>query len=199
MHQIPKLKCFSSCLAVVFAQSIEAICEVENEDVVGAVPTGDAPTTSEWPTFLLPTKATYIRDLTVIQTNFHEISVYTLCNKSRRVQFTTRFSIVIQIWCRINFALIKIFHHWFFTSFAKFLHDMLLWLMQKTLMYNIILIRLSWQELQQNVLLFSKPNDGRSICETRAWSQGKPIKNCKWEGKTKIILYMWRRHNIFCL
>ena len=29
--------------------------EVENEDVVGAGPTGDAPTTSEWSTILLPT------------------------------------------------------------------------------------------------------------------------------------------------
>ena len=39
---------------VVFAQSIEARCSVENEDVVGAAPTGDAPTTSEWSTILLP-------------------------------------------------------------------------------------------------------------------------------------------------
>ena len=37
------------------AQSIEARCWVENEDVVGAAPTGDAPTTSEWSTILLPT------------------------------------------------------------------------------------------------------------------------------------------------
>ena len=29
-------------------------CQVENEDVVGAAPTGDAPTTSEWSTILLP-------------------------------------------------------------------------------------------------------------------------------------------------
>ena len=47
LHQIPKLKCFSFRLAVVFAQSIEASCSVESEDVVGAAPTGDAPTTSE--------------------------------------------------------------------------------------------------------------------------------------------------------
>ena len=33
---------------VVFAQSIEAECQADNEDVVGAAPTGDAPTTSEW-------------------------------------------------------------------------------------------------------------------------------------------------------
>ena len=48
MHQIPKLRCFLSRLAVVFAQYFETKCEVENEDVVGAAPTGDAPTTSEW-------------------------------------------------------------------------------------------------------------------------------------------------------
>ena len=50
MHQIPKLKWFSSCLAAVFSQSIEAMCLVENEDVVGAAPTGDAPATAEWST-----------------------------------------------------------------------------------------------------------------------------------------------------
>ena len=41
-------KLFSSPLAVVFAQSIEARCWVENEDIVGAAPTGDAATRSEW-------------------------------------------------------------------------------------------------------------------------------------------------------
>ena len=50
------LKCFSPRLAVVFAQFIEAIYQVENEDVVGAAPTGDAPTTYEWSTIWLPTK-----------------------------------------------------------------------------------------------------------------------------------------------
>ena len=39
-----------SRLAVVFAQYIEVKCEVENKDVVGAAPTGDAPTTSGWST-----------------------------------------------------------------------------------------------------------------------------------------------------
>ena len=34
--------------------------DVENEDVVGAAPTGDAPTTSEWSTILLPTKVRVI-------------------------------------------------------------------------------------------------------------------------------------------
>ena len=50
MRQIPKLKRFSSRLAIVFVQYVEAKCSVENEDVVGAAPTGDAPTTSEWST-----------------------------------------------------------------------------------------------------------------------------------------------------
>ena len=59
-HQIPKFKCFSSRLTYVFAQSNEARCYVENEDVVGAAPTGDAPTTSEWSTILLPTKVLLI-------------------------------------------------------------------------------------------------------------------------------------------
>ena len=43
-------------LAVVFAQSIVARSLVENEDVVGAAPIGDAPITFEWSTILLPTK-----------------------------------------------------------------------------------------------------------------------------------------------
>ena len=42
-----KLNWFTLRLAAVFALSIEARCEVENEDVVGSVPAGDAPTTSE--------------------------------------------------------------------------------------------------------------------------------------------------------
>ena len=50
----PKLTCFSSGLAVVFAQSIEVRYEVENKDVVGAAPTGDAPTKSEWLKIVLP-------------------------------------------------------------------------------------------------------------------------------------------------
>ena len=39
---------------------IEAKCQMENEDVVGAAPTGDASTTSEWPTIELPTKVRLI-------------------------------------------------------------------------------------------------------------------------------------------
>ena len=37
----------------VFAESLEARYLVENEDVVGAVPTGDAPTTSEWSIYFI--------------------------------------------------------------------------------------------------------------------------------------------------
>ena len=59
-HPIAKFKCFSFRLAVVFAKSSEARCYVENEDLVGAAPTGDAPTTSEWSTILLPTKVRLI-------------------------------------------------------------------------------------------------------------------------------------------
>ena len=56
----PKLNWFSSRLAIVFAQSNKARCQVEIEDVVGAAPTGDAPTTSEWSTILLPTNVRLI-------------------------------------------------------------------------------------------------------------------------------------------
>ena len=48
--------CFSSHFEVVFAQSIGARCQVKNEDVVGAAPTGGALTTSEWSTIWLPIK-----------------------------------------------------------------------------------------------------------------------------------------------
>ena len=63
MHQLPKHKYFSSHLAVVFAQSIEATCWVTNEDVVGAAPTGDAPTTPEWSTVLFLTKVRIILEI----------------------------------------------------------------------------------------------------------------------------------------
>ena len=53
-HQIPKLKFFSSRLVLPLSQSIKAMRSVDNEDVVGAAPTGDAPTTSEWSAMLLP-------------------------------------------------------------------------------------------------------------------------------------------------
>ena len=68
---------FSSRLAVAFAQSIEANCLVGNEDVVWAVPTDAAPTTSEWSTDLLPTEeCTYIRGLTVLLISFRMFSPY---------------------------------------------------------------------------------------------------------------------------
>ena len=54
MHQIPNFKYFLPRLAVVFAQAIEVSYSVENKDVVGAAPAGDAPTTSELSTILLP-------------------------------------------------------------------------------------------------------------------------------------------------
>ena len=49
-------KCFSSRLVVVFTNSTEGRVWAKNENVVGAAPTGDAPTTSEWSTILLPDK-----------------------------------------------------------------------------------------------------------------------------------------------
>ena len=55
-HQITKLNCSSSRLAVVFVHYIEARRSVDNEDVVGAAPEGDAPTTSEWSTISLSTR-----------------------------------------------------------------------------------------------------------------------------------------------
>ena len=59
----PTTLIFSFRLAVVFAHSIEAKYSVENEDVVGAAPKGDAPTTSEWPTIWMPTKARLILEV----------------------------------------------------------------------------------------------------------------------------------------
>ena len=47
----------------VFVQYNKAICQVEHEDVVGAAPTGDAQSTSEWPTILLPTKVRLILEV----------------------------------------------------------------------------------------------------------------------------------------
>ena len=47
----------------VFAQYIEAKCWVDNEDVVGAVPAGDGPTTSEYSTMLLLTKVRLILEI----------------------------------------------------------------------------------------------------------------------------------------
>ena len=61
MHQITKtVKWVFSRLPVVFVQSIEDRCQVENEDVIGAAPIGDAPTRSEWSMITLPTKVQHI-------------------------------------------------------------------------------------------------------------------------------------------
>ena len=57
-----KLRLFPSRHAVVCAQSTEAKCLVDDEDVVGAAPTGDAPITSELSTIILPTKVRLILD-----------------------------------------------------------------------------------------------------------------------------------------
>ena len=62
-HKIPTPKCVSSRLAVAFAQSTEPRRKVEYEDVVGAARTGDAPTTSEWPAILLPTKVSLMLEV----------------------------------------------------------------------------------------------------------------------------------------
>ena len=60
---MPTLKRFSYCLATFAAEPLETRCQVDNEDVVGAAPTGDAPTTSEWSTILLPTKVRLILEV----------------------------------------------------------------------------------------------------------------------------------------
>ena len=48
--------CFLFRIAVVFAQSKEAMCSVQDEDIVGAAPTGYALITSEWSTIISITK-----------------------------------------------------------------------------------------------------------------------------------------------
>ena len=48
---------------VVFAKSSEDMIQVEDEDIAVAAPTGDAPTTSEWSTILLPTKMQFILEV----------------------------------------------------------------------------------------------------------------------------------------
>ena len=65
----------------VFAESLEARCEVENEDIVGAAPTDDAPTTSEWSTILLLTKdASYIKGFTAYKHSVCETILTLLVN-----------------------------------------------------------------------------------------------------------------------
>ena len=57
------LKYSRTVLRLSLPNFLEASCQVENEDVVGAAPTGDAPTTSEWSTILLPTKVRLILEV----------------------------------------------------------------------------------------------------------------------------------------
>ena len=64
----------SSCF---FVQSIAARCYDENEDVVGAAPTGDAPPTAEWSTEVWryePSAKMYIRCFDQIMDKIHWIS-----------------------------------------------------------------------------------------------------------------------------
>ena len=70
-HQTSNISCIKSqnsnvsclILQVFFAQFIEARCEIENEDVVEAALTGDAPTISWWSTILLPTNVHLISEV----------------------------------------------------------------------------------------------------------------------------------------
>ena len=67
---------FSSRLAVVFAQSIDARCSVEIEDLAGAkAQTSDAPTASEWATILLPSNLCFILEVYRIGRNVFQLEV----------------------------------------------------------------------------------------------------------------------------
>ena len=77
-HQTPTLNHFLSRLAVRFALSIEARCQIENDDVVRAAPTGDAPTTSELSTILLPTRVRLILEVWLY--SFRHFWTFTECN-----------------------------------------------------------------------------------------------------------------------
>ena len=69
-----------SHLAVVIAQSIEARCSVKNDGVVGAVQTGNAPTTSEWSTILLSTNVWLILEV-------WQYILFDICQRSPRAWF----------------------------------------------------------------------------------------------------------------
>ena len=62
-----------SRLAAVFAQSMEATCWVENEDVVEAAPSGDAPATSEINNLNAYGGVPYIGGFTVMNFGKYEI------------------------------------------------------------------------------------------------------------------------------
>ena len=55
--QSPNINVSRLVLQLSLPNLLKPWCQVKNEDVVGAAPTGDAPATSEWSTILLPTKA----------------------------------------------------------------------------------------------------------------------------------------------
>ena len=74
MHQIQNLNVSRLVFAVVFVRYTEARCWVENEDVVGAAPTGDDPTTSEWSTIVLPPKVQLILEV------WQYVTIYCLSN-----------------------------------------------------------------------------------------------------------------------
>ena len=53
---------------MLLVSSCSCLCQIhwnQDEDEVGAVPTGDAPTTSEWLTILLPTKVLLVLEGTL--------------------------------------------------------------------------------------------------------------------------------------
>ena len=63
-----QLKQFYNILKLVAEKSATTFgdlpdCSVQNKGVVGAAPTGDAPTTSEWSTIVLPIKVRLILEV----------------------------------------------------------------------------------------------------------------------------------------
>ena len=60
-HQIQIFKCFCLVLQLSLPNPLNSgINSIGNEDVVGAAPAGDAPTTSEWSSILLPSRVRLI-------------------------------------------------------------------------------------------------------------------------------------------
>ena len=57
------LKDYRIVLRLSLPNPLKPDVKVESEDVVGAAPTGDAPTASEWSTILLPTKVRLILEV----------------------------------------------------------------------------------------------------------------------------------------
>ena len=97
----------SSCLVSV--QSIETRCWVENEDVVGAAPTGDAPTTSEWSMVLLPDKVHLILEVLMVlildsPKLAHEGRLYSVFQRLIQVICSSLQCYVQFCWCAILIA-----------------------------------------------------------------------------------------------